>query len=321
MRRALPSTLITVLALALPAASLTVGCRSSGVSASDVEAISLLGAELVRVDPPADRRHELEADLADALAEWERNRSSEQAAVWVGRRLAYLGRYRESIEWYTKRLEEFPESYRLLRHRGHRFISVREFQAAYDDLALAALYSRGTRAEVEPDGAPNQYGIPRSTTQSNIWYHLGLSAYLMGEFEHAAALYVEFLQRYEPSDDTLVATTHWLYMSLRRSGHHDAAKRVLEPITASMEVIENFGYYDLLKLYKGWLQPEDVLGRAGDGVVSATVAYGVANWSFCNGNRERAIELWRGIVAGSSWNAFGSIAAEADLARLESGGN
>ena len=37
--------------------------------------------------------------------------------------------------------------------------------------------------EVEPDGAPNARGIPRSTLQSNIWYHLGLAQYLAGDFD------------------------------------------------------------------------------------------------------------------------------------------
>ena len=48
------------------------------------------------------------------------------------------------------------------------------------------------------------------------------------------------------------------------------------------------------------------------------VGYGVANWYLVNGERERALELMREIVAGPSWAAFGRIASEADLARLES---
>ena len=44
------------------------------------------------------------------------------------------------------------------------------------------------------------------------------------------------------------------------------------------------------------------------------VAYGVANYLYYNGDRQGADDLLRRLVSGSSWSAFGFIAAEADLA-------
>jgi hypothetical protein len=69
-------------------------------------------------------------------------------------------------------------------------------------------------------------------------------------------------------------------------------------------------------MYKGVLTPEDVLGKAKEGVDLPTTGYGVANWRFYNGRREPAVELLRAIVSGEQWAAFGYIAAEADLHRL-----
>jgi hypothetical protein len=55
---------------------------------------------------------------------------------------------------------------------------------------------------------------------------------------------------------------------------------------------------------------------AGDmSVTDATAAYGVANWHLYNGRRAEAEELFRRIVSGGQWGAFGYIAAEAELAR------
>ena len=48
----------------------------------------------------------------------------------------------------------------------------------------------------------------------------------------------------------------------------------------------------------------------------ATVGYGLGNWHFYNGDRARAEEYFRRIVAGKYWPAFGFIASEAELARL-----
>jgi tetratricopeptide (TPR) repeat protein len=164
---------------------------------------------------------------------------------------------------------------------------------------------------------PNARNLPRSTSHTNIWYHLGLVHYLTGELEAAARSYRECLA-FSENDDMRVATAHWLYMTLRRLGRDDEAARLLEPIDAEMEIIENDGYHRLLLMYKG-LVPAEELEReafeAEDGVALATVAYGVANWHDYNGRAERALELYRRITRGSQWAAFGHIAAEADLAR------
>ena len=57
--------------------------------------------------------------------------------VWVGRRLAYKWLYREALSAYTAALGDWPHDAPLRRHRGHRFISTRNFSKAEADLALA----------------------------------------------------------------------------------------------------------------------------------------------------------------------------------------
>ncbi len=47
----------------------------------------------------------------------------------------------------------------------------------------------------------------------------------------------------------------------------------------------------------------------------ATQGYGVGNWYLVNGDVAAATEIFERIVAGTSWAAFGYIAAEAELAR------
>ncbi|MCP3914486.1 MAG: hypothetical protein GY711_02890 [bacterium] len=279
-----------------------------------VEARSLLGRDLARPALAPERQASLEADLADARAAYARDPADELAAIWVGRRLAYLGRYQEAIEWYTRRLADFPDSYRLMRHRGHRLISVRELDRAIEDLLRAQALTRDVPDAVEPDGAPNRYGIPRSSTQSNIRYHLGLAFYLQGQFDLAADAFAEDVAR-AWNEDHLVAATNWLVASLRRAGRAAEARAALGAIRREMNVIENFGYHDLCKLYAGWVTPGEVVGDPETAVVGSTVAYGVANWRWCNGNEEQALEELRRIVDTMPWNAFGTIAAEADLAR------
>jgi tetratricopeptide (TPR) repeat protein len=171
--------------------------------------------------------------------------------------------------------------------------------------------------QVEPDGDPNPQNVPTSTSHFNVYYHLGLAHYLKGEFEPALAAYRECLKYSQGSDDRLVATSDWLYMTLRRLGRAEEAARVLQPITKDLKVIENHSYWHRLLLYKGEKTAEELLGPRDDGVELATYGYGVGNWYLYNGQREKALEVFRRVVAGPQWAAFGFIAAEAELARMK----
>ena len=206
----------------------------------------------------------------------------------------------------------------VLRHRGHRYISVRDFGAAVRDLERAASLVAGTPDVVEPDGQPNASGIPIGTLHSNIGYHLALAHYLRGDWERAATVAQREVDG-ATNDDRRVSMAHWLYMALRRSGRDAEAARVLAPMRRDMAVVENQAYHRLMLLYKGELSPDSVLtiGAGSEiSVTDASAAYGVANWHFYNGRREQAVRLFQRIVAGGQWGAFGTIAAEAELARL-----
>ena len=300
-------------------------CRSSSSAPAPnpaggpVEATSLLGRELHRPAFSTERTAELTANLRAAEATYRADPADVEAAIWYGRRLAYLGRYEDAVRIYGAALVGAPEEPKLLRHRGHRWITLRRFDSAVRDLARAAALTDGRPDEVEPDGAPNAAGIPTSTLKSNIWYHLALARYLQGDFARAGTAWMRCLH-FAKNDDMLCATTHWLYMSLRRLGHAGAAQAVLRPIHADMTIRENFAYHELLLMYKGERTPEEVLGGDGGsdsvpGLEFATRGYGVANWYLYNGDEERALAMFQRIVDETSWPAFGHIAAEAELAR------
>jgi tetratricopeptide (TPR) repeat protein len=281
-----------------------------------VEAISLLGDTLRAPKLGAATEARLMQQLAAAEIEYERDPGSAEAAIWFGRRTAYLGRYRDAIGILSVGIAKHPDDARLYRHRGHRYITTRRLDRAIDDLLYAALLTRRQKDEVEPDGQPNARNIPVSTLQSNIWYHLALAYYLKGDLRHALDAWRQDL-RLATNDDMRVATTHWLYMTLRRMGRKAEADAVLKPIRRDMDLIENQSYHRLLLLYKGELSP-DSLTAGGDpdpALQDATVSYGVGNWHWYNGRRDEAMAIWRRILATGPWASFGYIAAEAELGR------
>lgn len=278
-----------------------------------VEATSLLGQALLRPaldDELRDEQSRLLARASKALAD---DPDDASALIWVGRRQAYLGRYRDAVETFTRGIDKHPGDARMYRHRGHRYITVRELDKAIADLERAAELLAGTEPEVEPDGLPNARNQPTGTTHTSVFYHLGLALYLKGDFEKALEAYRECLD-FSANPDMVVATTHWLYMTLRRLGQDAEAARALEPISAGMDVFENLEYHRLLLMYRGETSADELMAGE-DGVAGATIGYGVGNWYFYNGERERALEIFRRILEGDAWAAFGYIAAEAELAR------
>lgn len=284
---------------------------------SDVEAISFLGDSLRRPALDSARQAGFEAQLDSARAAWAAD-SSPDALIWIGRRQGYLGRYREAIATFSDGIARFPDDPRFLRHRGHRWITVRELDSAIADLSRAATMIAGRPVESEPDGLPNARNIPTSTLQSNIWYHLGLAHYLRGDFDAALEAY-RAEAAIADNPDMLVATSWWRYLTLRRLGNAAAADSVLAPITADMDVIENQSYHRLLLLAKGVL-PVDSLaasGEPGDAPSDAAVAYGLGAWHLVEGRGELADSLFGILVTRGNWAAFGTIAAEAERARRD----
>ena len=278
------------------------------------EALSRLGEPLLR---PATlpNQAQLEMNLADAEAELAADPESADALIWVGRRLGYLWRYNEAIERFGQGVERFPTDPRFLRHRGHRYLTVRDFPAATADFERAAMLIEGQADEIEPDGAPNAFNQPRSTLHFNIWYHLALSYFLQGDFERAARAWQACLE-VSNNDDSIVAASDWLWISLMRLDREAEAEAVLARIEPDMDILENDAYHRRLLMYKGDLQPEAVLGASGDDELTiATQGFGVGNYLREQGDTARAQQLFSQVVDGAYWAAFGYIAAEVELAR------
>lgn len=282
------------------------------------EATSLLGQPLHRISFSDEELIKLSADLAQARSDYQADPNNTDNIIWLGRRLAYLWRYREAIAVFSEGIAKHPENPKLYRHRGHRNITIREFDHAIADLEKAAQLIANRPDEMEPDGAPNQRNLPRSTLNSNIWYHLGLAYYLKGDFENAQRAFHACMEFAKVNDDMLAAASNWLYMTLRRLNRPEEAEQVLAPIRDQMEIFENEDYHRLLLMYKGALPPESLWNLdSADEVKLATIGYGVGNWYLYHDRPNEAREIFEKIIATQYWPTFGYIAAEAELARMK----
>jgi tetratricopeptide (TPR) repeat protein len=288
--------------------------------AADRKVVSLDGKVLDIPEASQQAGSRNDSLLSIARANYEQDPDNLDNVIWLGRRTAYLWKYFEAIDIYSEGIVKFPDAPELFRHRGHRYISVRQFDNAIADFEKAAELVKGLDLRVEPDGQPNRLNIPLSNLQFNIFYHWGLAHYLKGEFEEAVRQYEECMT-YSVNADLIVATADWLYMTYRRLGYDEQAESLLEEYVASdMEVVENQSYLNRLFMYKGLLDPSELLDLGADNLEDqldlVTQGYGVGNWYFYNDDTARATEIFRMILETDYWAAFGYIAAEADLHRI-----
>lgn len=285
-----------------------------------VEAISLLGEPLFAPPLPDEERAKFEAELAAARAAHRARPDDVDALIAYARRLGQLGRFREAVAVYSDGLRMQPDEARLYRFRGHRFITLRHFDLAVDDLTRAAQLVEGQPDEPEPSLEPNAAGIDLDTLQENIWYHLALAQYLRGEWEPALESWQRCAQ-VAPNDDGRAMAAYWSANAASRLRRDDEVAAAVASITADMDVIEYHAYHQLALMWKGERDGDALLAQArlaeggADSRDFATLGYGVATWHRARGEHEAARAVLEEVLRSPNWHAFGYIAAEADQAR------
>lgn len=253
--------------------------------------------------------------LEAARAAWQRHPQNADSIIWYGRRVGYTGAFAEAVAIYTEGLRLYPDEPRLLRHRGHRYISLRDFPKAIADLTRARQVTAGKADEVEPDGQPNARGIPTSTLHSNIRYHLALAHFVSGDFGKALPFWEEDA-RVALNVDQRVAATYWWVLTLAQLDRHDEAKAELAKIRADWDVIENGSYHRLLLWMKGELAESALMGAGPSALERQTIGNGVGQWHASHGRTAEARKAWEAVLATGPSAAFGYIAAEQGMARL-----
>ncbi len=323
-------------------------CESTTTRATDAPptghaiAKPIVAPGLANPTPPneatdaAPARPSAQALVQAAQRDYDANPNDETAIIWLARRLGYLNRHNEAIAILSRGLDANPGSFRILRHRGHRYITTRQFDLAIADLTRAAsLCIPGPDSdalpadEIEPDGLPNELDVPRSTTRFNILYHLALAQYLSGKYDDAAKSWGRCLTYARRNDDMTVATLNWLNLTLRRLAADVEADFLIARIHPDLCVIEDGAYLDLLLLHKTndpaladrLLAPDAQSPGANPNTATlnnATLAYGVAMWHLLQGRADTARDILQRTVDSANPAAFGAIAAEVELARLAS---
>ena len=286
----------------------------SSVQSSDrprQEAVSFGGKPLYGHTVDAEKLAEYEQKIA---AIEKKQELSEDDYIEMGRYYISGSRFRDAIDLYTRGLEEYPDSFKLRRHRGHRYINVRELDKAIVDLNDAVELMGDTSSEtLEYDGS----GKATGTYEHWVWYHVGLYHYLSGDFDEAARAY-EKCAATAIDKKGLVGASDWLYNAYQKGGNLTEAARVIDAIPADIDADRNHPYFHRVMVYKGLENPSELLdvdkpvdewtGR------DITLGYGIANWYKFNGDEKTADEIYKKILETSFWNSWAYVVTDKEQA-------
>ncbi len=258
-----------------------------------------LAAQSVQYRAPSRAEYRAQADtgpIARAQAALDADPRNVQKFIALAVSQSGARQFREAITTLTRGLGVAPNDVMLLRWRGHRYISVREFAKARADL---------TR------------GFALDSTNYGILFHFGVLNFIEQDFAGAAAMFARAQPR-APDGGERAGSTDWLWMSLSRAGRTADAMAMLARRPDSLPAPPGYAYVTRLRLYRSELTPETLIGPADTTDVQvATLNYGLGNWYMVRGDTVKARAAFERAVASGGWPGFGFIVSEAELARLK----
>lgn len=214
-----------------------------------------------------------------------------------GLALAKSSLYREAGECYARAIALEPFNGILYRHWAHRMLSQWRFEDACAGFSMASRL------------------IPENW---DVWYHLGLSWFLLGDYKKAAAAYQRCLEL-STKEDELIAVCDWYYMTELRLGDRAAAEKLLDNIREDFDPGDNTAYFRRLLMYKGLVAPEEVLPQdlaSMEPLQIITMGFGLSNYYWYNGEEDKSNQVIDMILkAGDEsdcYFAFGYLAAKVD---------
>jgi tetratricopeptide (TPR) repeat protein len=274
------------------------------------QAQSLSGKPLF--SPPVDVKIAHKCDSIISVIKSKPN-LSEDDFIEIGKQMVAKGNYKEAVVNFSEGLAQFPNSFKLLRYRGHRYLTLRKLDLVVKDLlkARALIKSQPDVWEVDAKGKQTD------TYQHQIEYHLGVYYFLKRDYNEAVNAFQNSLKAaHEPNE--LVGTTDWLYNAYQRNRQNTEAEKLLKNFIPDARADKDQAYFRRILLYKGEVKPDQLVDESVAAeklsIQEATRMYGLANWYSYQGDKNKANELYAKILgANNAWPAFAYLCSEAEL--------
>lgn len=204
--------------------------------------------------------------------------------------------YEKAIRIYSGMLVKDPKNSMLYRNRGHRYLSLGNYEQAAADLTIGTM--------LEPDYWKN-------------WHYLGMISYLVGNYEKALEYYDEALKvsgLYSKFSSPII---NWKYLALRKLGRDDEALKTLESFPLDLENCL-IGYKEFILMNRGIIHRADIERKCMTDrpiIEAAGYQYAIAMNYYYEGDTVKAKKLLKSLCEKENdiWFSFGYMAAMSDI--------
>lgn len=274
------------------------------------EATAFDGKPLYRKQVDADQ---LEA--ADKQIEAIRKKPvlTETDSIELGSLYTATYRLKEATNVYEEGIRQYPDAYRLHRHKGHRHLSLRELNPAIVHLSRAdQLIGPQDNGDLEYDAA----GQPTGTYKYWVKYYSGVYYMLTDDLNNAIKSYQSCLDLAIDKKNT-VGPSAWLYHLHQMKGRPEQAQSIIDKIAKDLDTDQSHPYFKQAMLFRGVVTPASLLAeRPADAtdwtVQDATVSFGVARYQLYQRDTVGYRNLIEQILQTEHWNAWAYVLAEKD---------
>ena len=293
----------------------------AGVKAAAIpEATSLLGVPLYTLQLAPDAKKAADEKIRLAREALAKAPASADAILWLGRQLAVAGQVREAVDVFTSGIAKFPNDARFYRHRGHRYVTLRQFDKAIADLTKASQLVAGKPDEQEPTTADAKV-MSSETLDYGDLLPPRPGVLPEGRLRARAARLPAVPRGGEGADGQRRPDRRLERLALHDAPARGPHRRSREGARGDRPGDEGQGRPELLR------PPDDVQGRA-----HAAGDHGRRRRTPCprrrsptasrtgistTAGRPRRRAIFQRIVKEPNWMPFGVIAAEAELARMK----
>ncbi len=256
-----------------------------------------LGAQSVQYRSPAGVAYHAQVDtgpIARARAALTAEPRNVQRIIALGVAQSGARQFREAIATFSRGLAIAPNDAMLYRWRGHRYISIRQFDKALADL---------------------RRGYQLDSTNYGILFHLGVLRFAKRDFAGAATMFTK-AQPLAPDGGERAGSTDWLWMSLSRANRPAEAAAMLARRADTLPAPPGYAYVSRLRLYRGETAPEALFTASDTADVQvATLSFGLGNWYLVHGDTTKAKASFQRAIKSGGWPGFGFIMSEIELQR------
>ncbi|MBK9271456.1 MAG: hypothetical protein IPM48_07650 [Saprospiraceae bacterium] len=260
-----------------------------------------------------------ESDIETARAAYLGKLADPKGYLQYGKAFLAHGNVENAIQIFGKGIEKFPEIPDLYLYSGEAMLIGRQLRPSIDQFWKAGQHMEKSTHPTGISGMSGSDSLAGMTLQYRNYLLMGLAFQMSKDFTSADKMF-EVCGDFSSNTDLWIRSYYWQYECYNRSGRTQDVQNILSNISPTMQITSSSrAYLDAMLFYKGEKSEKDLVdlntlpktsAEAEDWLIRA---YAVGVKHLLNKDQEKAIQVFKKMLATKYWNQLPYLAAEGEL--------